>query len=128
MVYVEGAAKFMRNYKRLMLQRIHWTEAARVRHEEDAEVEGNEEEEKHTGASVIDDQGGGSQDEEYGSADLGQNRCDLVWEGDLRERLFKNFKPKSCPTDAAAKEVLGQKMGGFWDQTKNWKPADDDIL
>ena len=29
MVYIEGAAKLMRQYRKLMLQRIHWTAAAR---------------------------------------------------------------------------------------------------
>jgi len=127
MVYVEGAAKFIRFYKRLMLQRIQWTEAARARHEEDVEVEGADGE-NPTSTSLIDGPSEGGQGEEYGTTDLAQNRCDLVWEGDLRERVFKNFKPRSCPTDAAAKEVLGFKMAGYWDQTKNWKPADDEIL
>jgi U4/U6 small nuclear ribonucleoprotein PRP3 len=39
LVYVEGAAKFIRNYKRLMLHRIKWTEAARPRGGEDVELE-----------------------------------------------------------------------------------------
>ena len=39
MVYVEGAAKFIRKYKRLMLHRIAWTEAARERGEEDVELD-----------------------------------------------------------------------------------------
>lgn len=126
MVYVEGAAKFIRFYKRLLLQRIQWTEAARARHE-DVEIEADDET-KQPGTSTMDGPSEGGQGEEYGITDLAQNRCDLVWEGDLRERVFKNFKPRSCPTDTAAKEVLGVKMAGYWDQTKNWKPADDEIL
>ena len=37
MVYVEGATRLVRNYKRLMLNRIQWTEAARARGEEEVE-------------------------------------------------------------------------------------------
>ncbi|EDR02053.1 uncharacterized protein LACBIDRAFT_309994 [Laccaria bicolor S238N-H82] len=37
MVYVEGAAKVMRNYRRLMMTRIAWSEAARSRGGEDVE-------------------------------------------------------------------------------------------
>lgn len=133
MVYVEGARKFVRNYKRLLLYRIPWTEAARARGEEEVELEGE-------GDTAVPGEGALAssaaaeakkplgQEDEYGAVSLEDNRCDLVWEGDLRERVFKNFKPKSCPTDAAAKEVLGAKMAGYWDQTKNWKPQDEDLL
>ena len=57
MVYVEGAAKFIRNYKRLMLHRIAWTEAARPRGAEDVEIEnggsdGEKAEDKEKGVSL----------------------------------------------------------------------------
>jgi hypothetical protein len=43
MVYVEGASKFIRNYKRLMLHRIAWTEAARARGAEEVEIDDDDE-------------------------------------------------------------------------------------
>ena len=121
MIYVEGAAKLMRKYKALMLRRINWTEAAQARGEEDVEIE--EDEEGGTMNGVI-KQADNDNDKEFGSLSLEDNRCDLVWEGELRERVFKSFRPKSCPTDSLAKEALGAKMAGFWDQTKNWKPEE----
>ena len=119
MVYVEGAPKFMRNYKRLMLHRIAWTEAARARGEEEVELtEGGEGE--ATGTSP---ERGGPPNEEVS---LEGNRCDLVWEGPVRERAFTNFRPKSCPTDSAARDALGAKLMSYWDMAKNYKPEDEE--
>ncbi|KAI0088438.1 PRP3-domain-containing protein [Irpex rosettiformis] len=126
MVYVEGAQKFIKEYKRLMLHRIAWTEAARERGDSDVELEAGDEAE------------GGPQDnvkgkarengEEHGQVSLEDNQCWLIWEGQLRDRAFSNFKPKSCPTDNTAKEVLGQKLAGYWDQAKNWKPEEEELF
>ena len=124
MVYVEGAAKFIRQYKRLMLHRIAWTEPARERGGEDVELEGDEEGEggKGKGKAVA------SESVEHGQLSLEDNHCWLIWEGQLRDRAYNNFKPKSCPTDAAAKEVLGEKLAGYWDQAKNWKPEEEELF
>ncbi|KAL5477014.1 PRP3 [Sanghuangporus weigelae] len=126
MIYVEGAVKFIRQYKRLMLHRIHWTEASRARGEEEVEYEKAEDGEAGMRATSVPKQP--EQEDEFGSASLEDNRCDLVWEGQLRERIFKTFRPKSCPTDNTAKEALGPKMAGFWDQTKNWKPEEVELF
>lgn len=125
LVYVEGAAKFIRMYQRLMLHRIAWTEAARARGEEDVVLDISEGQTLDTvenagkGKSKADD---GTQ---IGEVSLEDNRCDMVWEGQLRDRAFTNFRPKSCPTDGAAREALGMKMAGYWDMAKNWKPDDE---
>ncbi|PCH45117.1 PRP3-domain-containing protein [Wolfiporia cocos MD-104 SS10] len=126
MVYVEGAAKFIRQYKRLMLHRIAWTEPARERGGEDVEInEGDEE----GGPS---DKGNTKAltpvDGEEDVVSLEDNQCWLIWEGQLRDRAFSSFKPKSCPTDATAKEVLGSKLSGYWDQAKNWKPEEEELF
>ena len=126
MVYVEGAAKFIRQYKRLMLVRIAWTEAARERGGEDVEIDEGEE-----GEEGNHDKGRGkavAQNENGEEVSLEDNKCWLIWEGQLRDRAFNNFKPKSCPTDSAAKEVLGQKLAGYWDQAKNWKPEEEELF
>ncbi|RDX40803.1 PRP3-domain-containing protein [Lentinus brumalis] len=125
MVYVEGAVKFIRQYKRLMLHRIAWTEPARERGHEDVELEEDADaagngKGKATATAVAEG--------EAGSVSLENNQCWLVWEGQLRDRAFNNFKPKSCPTDAAAKEVLGAKLAGYWDQAKNWKPEEEELF
>ena len=130
MVYVEGATRLVRNYKRLMLNRIQWTEAARARGEEEVELAEDENGDNANGASssqvVVPPANDDGEYEEENS--LADNRCDLVWEGQIRERVFKTFKPKSCPTDMAAKEALGEKMAGYWDQTKNWKPEEVELF
>ncbi|KII84667.1 hypothetical protein PLICRDRAFT_46061 [Plicaturopsis crispa FD-325 SS-3] len=125
MVYVEGAFKFIRNYKRLMLSRIAWTEAARPRGAEDVEVDDGDSDAE--GASG-DAKGKGKAVDTENPVSLENNKCYLVWEGQLRDRAFSNFKPKQCPTDSAAKEVLGTKLSGYWDQAKNWKPEDEELL
>ncbi|KAK7467209.1 U4/U5/U6 small nuclear ribonucleoprotein prp3 [Stygiomarasmius scandens] len=125
MVYVEGAAKFIRNYKRLMLARIAWTEAARPRGGEDVELENpasDAEDMPGVNASSSRVNGEGSENS------LEDNKCWLVWEGLLRDRSFSNFKAKSCPTDSAAKELLGEKLKGYWDQAKNWKPEEEELF
>ncbi|KAF8267171.1 pre-mRNA processing factor 3-domain-containing protein [Lactarius quietus] len=122
MVYVEGAPKFMRSYKRLMLHRIAWTEAARARGEEDVELADGED------GPVVDESGGEktAAGPSSGGVSLEGNRCDLVWEGPVRERAFTNFRPKSCPTDSAARDALGAKLMSYWDMAKNYKPEDDE--
>ncbi|KAI0674119.1 pre-mRNA processing factor 3-domain-containing protein [Trametes maxima] len=126
MVYVEGAAKFIRQYKKLMLRRIAWTEPARERGGEEVEIEDAEEDDtgKGKGKAVAPGSGEG----EDGQVSLEDNHCWLIWEGQLRDRAYNNFKPKSCPTDSTAKEVLGEKLAGYWDQAKNWKPEEEELF
>ena len=130
MVYVEGASRLVRNYKRLLLNRIQWTEAARARGEEEVELaeDGNAEGGAAASASASTSAMVSENNNDYDTHSLADNRCDLVWEGQLRERVFKSFKPKSCPTDVAAKDALGEKMAGYWDQTKNWKPEEEELF
>lgn len=132
MIYVEGASKFIQNYKRLMLHRIAWTEAARPRGGEDVILDTASEEGTETNGAAFNDAAGpggprkSAEPEEIVS--LENNACYLVWEGQLRDRAFNSFKPKGCPTDAMAKEALGQRLAGYWDQAKNWKPEEEDLF
>lgn len=126
-VYVEGSAKSIKNYKRLLMNRIAWTEAARPRGAEDVELEdpnsdGEGDASKAPKASTPVADGGD------GRPSLENNRCFLVWEGQLRDRAFSAFKGKSCPTDRDAKEVLGEKLKGYWDQAKNWRPEEEELF
>ena len=124
-VYVEGAHKYIRQYKRLMLHRIAWTEAARERGGEDVEIDEGEE-----GENVAADKGKARAvtPAEGEGMSLEDNKCWMIWEGQLRDRAFNNFRPKSCPTDSAAKEVLGEKLSGYWDQAKNWRPEEEELF
>jgi U4/U6 small nuclear ribonucleoprotein PRP3 len=132
-VYVEGGAKFIRQYKRLMMHRIVWTESARPRGREEVELEENPEEAGEAGPSVngivaADVPATGGEAEEEDSPSLQNNKCWLIWEGLLRDRVFNTFRAKSCPTDRDAKELLGEKMRGYWDQAKNWKPEEEELF
>ena len=127
-VYVEGASRFIRIYKKLMLSRIAWTEAARPRGAEDVEIEAADDASgAGTGAGAA---AKAEAEDDAGAepASLEDNRCDLVWEGQLRERAFGNFKPKSCPTDGTAKEALGTKLAGYWDAAKHYKPPEEEMF
>ncbi|KAI5985730.1 pre-mRNA processing factor 3-domain-containing protein [Pisolithus albus] len=130
LVYVEGAAKFIRTYKRLMLHRIAWTEPARPRRGEDVEIaEGEEGEEGDEGGNGKGKARAESQGVEGESeVSLEDNACYMIWEGQLRDRAFSSIKPRSCPTEGAAKEALGQKLAGFWDVAKNWKAEEEELL
>lgn len=126
MVYVEGAPKFMRAYKRLMLHRIQWTEAARPRGVDEVEVANDPD-----GDAPMDTAPEPTKDpeeEEEKPISLDDNTCRLVWEGTLRDRSFNTFKPKSCPTDGMAKELLGEKLRGYWDLAKNWRGEEEDLI
>jgi U4/U6 small nuclear ribonucleoprotein PRP3 len=135
LVYVEGAIRFVRKYKHLMTNRIVWTEAARARGGDDVEIGEGEGEEGTKAAGAEDGSsskppgGTGEGDDEGGEPqNLEDNRCDLVWEGQLRDRAFGNFKPKACPTDHLARETLGPKLHGYWDMARNFKPVEDDFF
>ncbi|KAJ7637077.1 pre-mRNA processing factor 3-domain-containing protein [Roridomyces roridus] len=118
MVYVEGAAKFMKKYKHLMMHRIAWTEAARPRGGEDVVLDnGNSDGEAEGG-----DKGKGKAEEDADACFFGGQQ------GMLRDRSFTQFSARSCPTDGAAKEQLGEKLRGYWDQAKNWKAEEEELL
>lgn len=126
MIYVEGAAKFIKNYKRLMLQRIAWTEAARPRGGEDVELENPDSEVEGEVEGSTSKVKAKVSEEAQGS--LEDNKCFLVWEGMLRDRAYNNFKAKSCPTDRDAKDLLGDRLKGYWDMAKNWKAEEEELF
>ncbi|KAF9999793.1 hypothetical protein BGZ65_004898 [Modicella reniformis] len=95
MVVVEGGLKSINQYKKLMLRRIDWTDNTRL--------DGTE----ATSESTID------------------NKCLLVWEGQLRERQFKKFQFIKSRTDAQLKETLARfGIQHYWDQALSFKEED----
>lgn len=101
LVVVEGSAKALKAYKRLMLVRIDWTDPGRPR---DADAESGEQDSAAPAPAM----------------DLSENRCDLVFEGPVRDRSFPpgSLRTELCPTDFKAKEALGQKLESYWDVAK----------
>jgi U4/U6 small nuclear ribonucleoprotein PRP3 len=95
-VYVEGSAKAVKFFKRVMLVRVDWTETARPLPGEEAllppaKVEFEQEE------------------------NMAENRCDLMWEGPIKEKTFNRFMPKNTESERAVRDFLGEKNQGYWD-------------
>ncbi|WFD05242.1 U4/U5/U6 small nuclear ribonucleoprotein prp3 [Malassezia vespertilionis] len=95
LVVVEGSCKALKAYKRLMLVRIDWTDPGRP-HGMDAS------------------------EEETPDVDLGENTCELVFEGPVRERTFGGgmIRTEAVSTDAKVKELLGPQLSGYWEVAK----------
>ncbi|KAH8830142.1 small nuclear ribonucleoprotein hPrp3 [Flagelloscypha sp. PMI_526] len=100
LVYVEG--------------RFQWTTAARARDEPELALNPDD----PPGSSAV------QKTEEERAKELQNNRCDLIWEGQIRERAFVGFRARNCPTDGTAREVLGEKMRGYWDMARNFREED----
>lgn len=106
LVVVEGSFLSIKKYKRLMLQRIDWTEETTV-----VRTAGGE------------DEAGQPIEEEAEPISLVDNSCDMVWEGEHRERLFRSFRSKHTPTDHLAREALGPKCEGVFDSARKFEEA-----
>lgn len=114
LVVVEGGPKAIKKYKQLMLHRIDWTEEARARVGEDVRA----------GSSGP---AGGAENEGDGDEpqSLADNTCELVWEGEHKERLFGDFRNANCPSEASVRETLGEKLEGLWDVAKREVKEED---
>lgn len=76
------------------MTRIAWSEAARPRGGEDVELENPDSDvEGEAGASTSAVAAKGTATD--GARSLEDNKCYLVWEGMLRNRMYNNFKAKS---------------------------------
>ncbi|KAL1963881.1 hypothetical protein VTN77DRAFT_7687 [Rasamsonia byssochlamydoides] len=109
LVVVEGGWHSINQYKKLMLNRIDWTENA--------------------GPSPANREGLASwlsaEDEKGELKDLGSNTCTLLFEGQEKARAFRKWLgARVCETDAAAKDALARgKMENFWTLAKSAKPS-----
>ena len=108
LVIVEGGEHGISSYKKLMLNRIDWTEnlapTAAIR-------EGN----KEALAEFL-----RAENEKGELKDNSQNHCLLVWEGEERGRAFRRWGSRICETDAEARDFLKKsKMENFWTLAKS---------
>ncbi|KAF2083269.1 PRP3-domain-containing protein [Saccharata proteae CBS 121410] len=109
LIIVEGGAHSIRNYKKLMLNRIKWTE--------NGGTAGTREANREAEAAWLQ-----SMDEAGKPKDLSLNRCTLVWEGEERQRAFRAWKSRVCETETEAKDVLSRtKMENMWTLAKSVK-------
>ncbi|KAL7928829.1 Pre-mRNA-splicing factor 3 [Trichoderma chlorosporum] len=105
LVIVEGGQWSIKKYKKLMLNRINWTENAQARDPERNNAAGRD------WLSPEDSNGD--------LKDMSLNECKLVFEGEQKARGFKKWGSKICETDAEAREVLARaKMDSFWSLAK----------
>ena len=126
LVYVEGGMKGVRVYTRLMTERVRWKESSAVRGVTfnstptlEGDDAGNEDASAEPSAAQSAFETAGA-DEPHNLAD---NYCHLVWEGEIKERVFRGFRPKACPADAIARDFLGAQQG-MWDVAKRFEPDD----
>ncbi|KAL1923452.1 uncharacterized protein VTP21DRAFT_8432 [Calcarisporiella thermophila] len=109
LVVVEGGPKNLNRYQKLMLRRIKWNDQA---YDEEEEEEDDQSNNTTSNAMNVDKNG--------------PNRCDLVWEGQLRERLFRQFRFRQVPTEGQARELLRKYQAEqYWDLAENFKREDE---
>ncbi|SCZ90537.1 BZ3500_MvSof-1268-A1-R1_Chr9g10872 [Microbotryum saponariae] len=113
LVVVEGGHKGLKHYKQLMLNRIDWTEDARPR-----ELPEGIDDPKDFNSSGLPKAGTTTFAPEDAPTSLADNYCTLIWEGQHRERLFRDMRHANCPAENNVKDVLGKKLEGLWDVAK----------
>ncbi|ROT34941.1 U4/U6 small nuclear ribonucleo protein Prp3 [Sodiomyces alkalinus F11] len=106
LVVAEGGEHSIKKYKKLMLERIDWTENVPSRDKGARQQAAREWLSAET--------------EEGELKDMSQNQCKLVFEGEQKTRVFRKWGSKVCESDGEAKEVLSRtKMETFWTLAKS---------
>ncbi|KAI1366388.1 pre-mRNA processing factor 3-domain-containing protein [Xylaria arbuscula] len=106
LIIVEGGEHSVKQYKKLMLNRIDWTENAPPR-DRDNQNEGTRDWLK-------------AEDEKGDLKDLALNKCQLLFEGEVKSQAFHAFKSRVCETDAEARQALSRaKLESFWNMAKS---------
>jgi U4/U6 small nuclear ribonucleoprotein PRP3 len=120
LIVVEGGAHSIKAYKKLMLNRVKWTENTPPVATDTTFVGTTDGSNANIGSGT---RGTGSKAAEWCSPldergdlkDLSENRCVLVWEGEAGQRAFKRWGSRACETDGEAKDVLSRtKMENMW--------------
>ncbi|KAI1748490.1 pre-mRNA processing factor 3-domain-containing protein [Xylaria castorea] len=106
LIIVEGGEHSIKQYKKLMLNRIDWTENAPPR-DQGAQSDSTRDWLK-------------AEDEKGELKDLALNKCQLLFEGEVKSRAFHAFKSRVCETDAEARQALSRaKLESFWNMAKS---------
>ncbi len=109
LVIVEGGEHSIKQYRKLMMQRIDWTENSPTRIKEGTKAEELQDWLK-------------AEDEKGELKDMTLNKCQLVFEGEEKARAFRKWGSKVCETDSAARDALTRaKMENFWALAKSMK-------
>ncbi len=126
LVIVEGGEHSVAAYKKLMLNRIDWTENSPSINRGVDETGAGGGAGKDANKSKKDKEAMAAwlkaEDEKGNLKDLSLNKCVLIWEGELKQRGYKRWGRSVCETDAEAKEVLTRgRYENFWTLAKSWK-------
>lgn len=117
LVIVEGGAHSIAKYQQLMLKRILWTENAPPVSRDDAAPKGK----PGGGKDLIAEASWLKPEDEKGDLrDLSDNQCILVWEGEIKQRMFKKWGSRVCETDSQARSALERAKAEFY-----WTKAKD---
>ncbi|POR34012.1 U4/U5/U6 small nuclear ribonucleoprotein prp3 [Tolypocladium paradoxum] len=107
LVVVEGGAWSTNKYKKLMLNRIDWTENTPSKARNEA---------RDTARDWL-----MAEAEDGTLKDMSLNECKLIFEGEQKARAFRKWGSKVCETDAEAREALTRaKMDNFWALAKGF--------
>jgi U4/U6 small nuclear ribonucleoprotein PRP3 len=112
LVIVEGGKHSVNNYRKLMLNRVDWTENP------GPTTSDRNRESEPLWLSTEDDKGE--------ARDFSQNTCTMIWEGQSKSRLFKRWVgARVCETESEVKAALARtNTENFWTLAKSFKPAE----
>lgn len=106
LVIVEGGQWSINKYKKLMCNRIDWTENVPSRDLKKGHHD------KQQWLMAEDDHGT--------LKDMTSNYCKLIFEGEVKIRAFKRWVSKVAETDAEARDLLARsKMDNFWSTARS---------
>jgi len=114
LVVVEGGAHSIAKYQHLMLKRVVWTDnlpsLAR-----DADQPASSGGKPGGGRDPVAEAAWLKPEDDTGALrDLSENRCVLVWEGEIRQRMFKKWGSRVCETDSEARSALERAKAEFY--------------
>lgn len=105
LVIVEGGQWSINKYKKLMCNRIDWTENVPSR---------DQQKQSQQRDWLMAEDGKGT------LKDMTSNYCKLVFEGEVKTRVFKRWTSKVAETDAEARDILTRsKMENFWSTARS---------
>lgn len=123
LIIVEGGIHSIRGYKKLLLNRIKWTENTAPAPDSAGPTTFTGTTDGSNTNVMSGTRGQGSKaaewcnplDERGQLKDLSKNACELIWEGEAAARSFKRWGSRACETDGEAKDVLTKtKMENMW--------------
>jgi U4/U6 small nuclear ribonucleoprotein PRP3 len=118
LVLVEGGARAIKHYIKLMVRRIKWDKRV------GADGDDDEDERDDEGEDGDED----SEDVEGKSGASSSPKCLLVWRGTVQRRIFHNFRFQEYKSPEAARKVLNQRgLAHYWDLCEKSAVESDDV-